>query len=429
MTVRLRRTTPEALPARGSGAVDAATLASAAVIVDDVRNNGEAALRAWAEKLGDLASGAPLVFDKAALKHAFDTLPAADQALLLRTAARIRVFAEAQRSSLRDAVVHIPGGQAGHTVAPVERAGCYAPGGRFPLPSSVLMTAVTARTAGVDEVWVASPRPVQVTLAAAHAAGADALLAVGGAQAIAALAYGAGVVPACDVVVGPGNRWVTAAKKLVAGDVGIDMLAGPSELVVLADAAADPAIIAADLLAQAEHDPDAVPMLVTTDANLADRVDVALGEQLETLPTAATARAALNNGCAVIAPDLAAAIAACNRLAPEHLEVMVADPWSVAPQLRHYGGLFVGGHAAEVLGDYGAGPNHVLPTGRTARHVGGLSVLTFLRVRTWLEVTSREAAHEIVRDAAALARHEGLEAHARAADKRLVAVGVTDPRP
>jgi len=425
MSMLLRRTTPDALPARGSGAVDAATLASAALIVDDVRANGESALRAWGEKLGDLAPGAPLVFDKAALKAAFDGLPMADQALLMRTAARIRVFAEAQRASLRDAVVQIPGGQAGHTVVPVERAGCYAPGGRFPLPSSVLMTAVTARTAGVDEVWVASPRPVQVTLAAAHAAGADALLAVGGAQAIAALAYGAGVVPACDVVVGPGNRWVTAAKKLVAGDVGIDMLAGPSELVVLADGNADAATIAADLLAQAEHDPDAVPVLVTTDERLAARVDAELTLQLAALPTAATASAALENGYAVIANDLESAISACNRLAPEHLEVMTADPWSVVPRLKHYGGLFVGGHAAEVLGDYGAGPNHVLPTGRTARHVGGLSVLTFLRVRTWLEVTSPEAAHEIVTDAAALARHEGLEAHARAADKRLVKAAET----
>lgn len=416
----LRRTTPEALPARGSGAVDGATIVAAQSIVDDVRDNGEPALRAWALKLGDLVEGAPLVYDKAALKAAFEGVPAADQALLLRTAERVRTFAEAQRVSLRDVVVQIPGGQAGHTVAPVERAGCYAPGGRFPLPSSVLMTAVTARTAGVDEVWVASPRPVPMTLAAAHAAGADALLAVGGAQAIAALAYGAGVVPACDVVVGPGNRWVTAAKKIVSGDVGIDMLAGPSELVVLADAAADAAIIAADLLAQAEHDPDAVPILVTTDAALATRVDAALEAQLATLPTAATAREALKNGCAVIAATLDDAIMACNCLAPEHLEVQLVDAWATAPKLRHYGGLFVGGHAAEVLGDYGAGPNHVLPTGRTARYVGGLSVMTFLRVRTWMEITSREAARELVDDAAALARHEGLEAHARAADRRKV---------
>lgn len=419
MTTLLARLTPDALPERGSGAVDDATIAAARLIVDDVRARGEEALRAHAERLGDVVAGAPLVIDRAGLEAAWQALPEADRELLARTAARIRTFAEAQRASLRDAVIHVPGGQAGHTVSPLAKAGCYAPGGRFPLPSSVLMTVVTARAAGVEEVWVASPRPAPITLAAAHVAGADGLLAVGGAQAVAALTYGAGVVPACDIVVGPGNRWVTAAKKIVSGDVAIDMLAGPSELVVLADETADADIIAADLLAQAEHDPDAVPILVTTDPTLADRVDAALASQLETLSTAATARAALTNGAAVVAPDLDAAILAVNRLAPEHLEVMIADPWSVASRLQHYGGLFLGTNAAEVLGDYGAGPNHVLPTGRTARYTGGLSVMDFLRVRTWLEVTDRQAARELVLDAAALARHEGLEAHARAAEKRL----------
>lgn len=414
-----RKTPAEVLTGRGASAVDAATLAAAAAIVDEVRAGGEAALRAWGEKLGDVAPGAPLVLGKDALRAAFEALGAEERALLERTAERVRAFADAQRAALRDLVVQIPGGQAGHTVAPVERAGCYAPGGRFPLPSSVLMTAVTARAAGVEEVWVASPRPAPITLAAAHVAGADALLAVGGAQAVAALAYGAGAVPAVDVVVGPGNRWVTAAKKLVAGDVGIDMLAGPSELVVLADGGADAAVVAADLLGQAEHDPDAVPILVTTDEALIARVEHELAAQLESLPTADTARAALCNGAAVLAAEIGEAVAVCNALAPEHLEVMVRDPWSVAPSLRHYGGLFIGAHAAEVLGDYGAGPNHVLPTGRTARHTGGLSVMTFLRVRTWMEITAPSEAEVLVADAAALARHEGLEAHARAALRRI----------
>jgi phosphoribosyl-ATP pyrophosphohydrolase/phosphoribosyl-AMP cyclohydrolase/histidinol dehydrogenase len=355
---------------------------------------------------------------KGALEAAWQGLGDAERACLERTVARVRSFAEAQRSALRDLVVGIPGGRAGHTVAPVERAGCYAPGGRFPLPSSVIMTAVTARAAGVETVWVASPRPAPVTLAAAYIAGADGFLAVGGAQAIAALAFGAGPVPACDLVVGPGNRWVTAAKQLVAGHVAIDMLAGPSELVVLADASAEPATVAADLLAQAEHDPDAVPTLVTIDPALADRVEAALALQLATLPTAATARAALANGAIVLVADLDAAIDACERLAPEHLEVHLAEPWLAVPRLHHYGALFIGGLAAEVLGDYGAGPNHVLPTGGTARFSGGLSVLTFLRVRTWLELTDRAAAAELVQDAVALARMEGLEAHARAAERR-----------
>ena len=281
------------------------------------------------------------------------------------------------------------------------------------------MTAVTARAAGVADVWVASPRPALVTLAAAWVAGADALLAVGGAHAIGALAYGAGPVPRVDVIVGPGNRWVTAAKQLVAGQVGIDMLAGPSELVVLADGDADAARIAADLLGQAEHDPDARPILVTWDPALPGRVDAALAAQLATLPTAVVAREAVANGFAVVCRDDAEALAVCNRLAPEHLEVLTADAERHVAGLRHYGGLFVGGASAEVFGDYGVGPNHVLPTGTAARFSGGLNVLHFSRVRTWLRLD--DASLELpglVADAAAFARLEGLEAHARSAEDR-----------
>ena len=414
------RLTLETLPALRRDPVDAATLAGARALVDAVRDGGEPALRAAAERFGDLPPGAPLVLPRAALDAALASLPAADHALLERTAARVRAFALAQRAALGDLTVPIPGGRAGHTVAPVARAACHAPGGRFPLPSSVLMTAVTARAAGVPEVWVASPRPTPMTLAAAAVAGADALLAVGGAQAIAAFAYGAGPVPACDVIVGPGNRWVTAAKQLVSGRVRIDMLAGPSELVILADASADPETLAADLLGQAEHDPDAVPILVTTDPTLPDRVEAALARRLADLPTAATARAALAHGFALVARDLDEAARACDQLAPEHLELALprAAAEALAPRLQHYGGLFVGHGAAEVFGDYGAGPNHVLPTAGTARFSGGLSVFDFLRVRTWLAIDDPAAAEVLVDDAAALARHEGLEAHARSAERR-----------
>jgi phosphoribosyl-ATP pyrophosphohydrolase/phosphoribosyl-AMP cyclohydrolase/histidinol dehydrogenase len=397
-------------------AVSAETLERARPIVDAVRDGGDEALRALGEKFGDIAKNGTLIFSREMLAEAFHALPAPDQALLVRIGARIRRFAEAQRAAIQPLSIAVPGGRAGHVVAPVERAGCYAPGGRFPLPSSVLMTAITARAAGVASVWVASPRPAPITLAAAHVAGADALLAIGGAQAISALAFGTASVPRCDVIVGPGNRWVTAAKKLVAGEVRIDMLAGPSELVVLADAQADPSTLAADLLAQAEHDPDAVPFLVTTDAGLGDRVEAEISRQLETLPTAETARAALGNGGIVLARDLDEAISACDLLAPEHLEVMTATPAEVAPRLKHYGGLFIGRMAAEVLGDYGVGPNHVLPTGGTARHSGGLSVFDFLRIRTWLELDALPG--DLIDDCARLARHEGLEAHARAAEIR-----------
>lgn len=414
----LRRVSPAQIARQSREPVDAATLAEAAAIVDDVRLRGEIALRDHAIRLGDLRNDAPLIVTREQLAKAAGEIDPHNRALLERTAERIRSFAQAQRRSLQSLTVTIAEGRAGHAAAPVERAGCYAPGGRFPLVSSVLMTVIPARVAGVSEVWVASPKPSREVLAAAFIAGADALLAVGGAQAIAALAFGAGNVPACDVIVGPGNRWVTAAKQSVYGRVAIDMLAGPSELVVLADGTADPARVAADLLAQAEHDPDAWPVLVTTSAALADAVEVELRRQLSDLPTAPTARAALRNGVAVLADDLDAAIDLCNRLAPEHLELLTADPAALAPRLLHYGSLFIGEASAEVFGDYGFGPNHVLPTGGTARFTGGLSVFQFMRVHTWMEIDPEAQRGELLADAAALARLEGLEAHARAAESR-----------
>jgi phosphoribosyl-ATP pyrophosphohydrolase/phosphoribosyl-AMP cyclohydrolase/histidinol dehydrogenase len=269
-------------------------------------------------------------------------------------------------------------------------------------------------------VWVASPRPLPITLAAAAVAGVDGFLCVGGAQAVAALAYGAGPVPACDTIVGPGNRFVTAAKQLVFGRVSIDMLAGPSELTVLADATANPAVIAADLLAQAEHDPDAVPILVSLDSALIDAVNANLETQLKSLSTSDTADAALRrNGFAVLAENLEAAVKICDRLAPEHLELQVANATQVADLCTHYGGLFIGDQAAEVLGDYGAGPNHTLPTGGTARHSGGLSVFDFLRIRTWINIEDPSKSGPLLEDAKRLADLEGLAGHANAAKIRM----------
>jgi histidinol dehydrogenase/phosphoribosyl-ATP pyrophosphohydrolase len=410
---------PSELPTARRSATDPATLAAASAIVEDVRLRGEPAVRFHAERLGDIAPGAPLFIERAELARALDTIDSADRAVLERAAARIRAFADAQRDSLRELTLVVPGGQAGHWIAPVERAGCYAPGGRFPLPSSVLMTAVTARAAGVREVFVASPRPTPITLAAAALAEADALLAVGGAQAIAALAYGCGPLQPCDAVVGPGNRWVTAAKQLVAGHVAIDMLAGPSELLVIADDTADPRTVAADLLAQAEHDTDAAAVLVSTSRDLIDAIERELAAQLDSLPTAATARAALANGYAILARDLDEAIALADRYAPEHLEVITRDAEAIARRCRHYGAIFIGPGAAEVVGDYGVGPNHTLPTGGTARSGGGLSVLHFLRTRTWLRIDNRAQAQDLYRDTTHLARLEGLEGHARSAERRL----------
>ncbi len=420
MSARLLRprTVPELLQRRGEP-VSAEALAVSGPIVDAVRRRGEPALREYAERFGEVAAGGQLFLDRAALDSACASLALDDRARLERVAERIRTFADAQKHALSTVSITVPGGTAGHWIAPMERAGCYAPGGRYPLPSSVLMTAVTARTAGVKEIWVASPKPGQMTLAAAAMAGADGVLAAGGAHAIAALAFGAGPLSPCDVIVGPGNRYVTAAKQLVAGRVAIDMLAGPTELVIFADATASPATVAADLLAQAEHDPDAVPILVSLDPGLTDRVEAELARQLVILPTAPVASEALVNGGVVAVASIEQGIATCDALAPEHLELCLRNADALAPRFRHFGALFIGSATAEVLGDYGAGPNHVLPTGGTARSTGGLSVYTFLRVRTWLRIDDGAAARPLVEDAAWFGRVEGLEGHSRSAEQRL----------
>eukprot|EP00029_Vermamoeba_vermiformis_P007657 TRINITY_DN3373_c0_g1_i1.p1 TRINITY_DN3373_c0_g1~~TRINITY_DN3373_c0_g1_i1.p1 ORF type:complete len:1492 (+),score=442.42 TRINITY_DN3373_c0_g1_i1:647-4477(+) len=420
-TVTIRRLSPEEVLGSTCDPIDPKALSIARDILNDVKSRGLPGLLEHAQRLGDISGPNESVFmTREELKQHFDNLPKEHQETLLRTAERIRSFAQSQRDCLTDLVTTIEGGRAGHRVLAVDKAGCYAPGGRFPLPSSVLMTAVTARVAGVKTVWVASPRPSSVTAAAAYVAGADGLLRVGGAQAIAAFAYGSGPIPAMDVIVGPGNKFVTAAKSLVSGDVKIDMLAGPSECLVVADETADPATVAADLLAQAEHDTEARPLLVALSESIVDAVEREIRAQLEKLSTAPIAAQSITkHGVAVVARDVNQAIAFCDRLAPEHLELHVENAPAIASKLSHYGALFVGHHSAEVLGDYGAGPNHVLPTGRTSRYTGGLSVLTFLKVHSWLQIEDPVAALPVVRDAVTLGQLEGLYGHAAAAAKRL----------
>ncbi len=415
--LRLRRLRAADLERKPASIPDPATAARAASIVADVRERGEAALLGYARELDGLGEG-PLYLGPRDFRKALDALPRDSRELLERAGAQIGDFAKAQAASLSALEVPVPGGFAGHEVLPVETAGCYAPGGRYPLPSSVLMTALTAKAAGVGTVWTASPRPAPETLAACAIAGADGLLAAGGAQAIAALAYGAGPVPPCARVVGPGNRWVAAAKRLVSGDTVIESMAGPSELLVLADDGADPETAAADLLAQAEHDPDAVPVLACTSEDFAARVEEALERRLADLPTGEVARRALENGGVLVDPDLKTLVRAADAFAPEHLEILCEEPEALARKIRNAGAVFLGAGAAEVLGDYGTGPNHVLPTGAHARLAGGLSALSFLRVRTWIRIDDPAAASELYRDAAAFARMEGLEAHARAGEVR-----------
>ena len=415
MTVLERRTVQE-VQAATAAPMAQEIVDAAAAIVRDVRARGEAAVREHAARFDGLSADEPLVVERHEMQRTLAGMPRPVRDRLTRIAERIGSFAQGQRGALGEFEIPVPGGRAGHTIAPVARAGCYAPGGRYPLPSSILMTALTARAAGVREVWVACSRRDSIMLACAALANADGFLVAGGAQAIGALAYGAGSVPPCDMIVGPGSAYATAAKRLVFGDVGIDSIAGPSELVIVADESADPRLIAADLLAQAEHDPLAVPVLVSLCDWMVDNVNAELRSKLESLSTADVARQALKNGGAIVVRDVAEAAATCDELAPEHLHLQLSNASGVAPRFANYGALFIGADSAEVLGDYGTGPNHVLPTGRASRFSGGLSVFSFLRVRTWLQIEN--SARDLLEDTAWLARMEGLEAHARAADLR-----------
>mmetsp|Transcript_8543 Transcript_8543/g.13084 ORF Transcript_8543/g.13084 Transcript_8543/m.13084 type:complete len:503 (-) Transcript_8543:178-1686(-) len=420
----LKIISPEDVKADKIDPVDPGARDQAAEIINDVRENGEEALLKRSIALGDIAEADKdkYTLGPEELKKAFDSLTEEQQGVLRRAAGRIRAFALCQKAALTPAELPLPGGVGGHTISPMAAAGCYAPGGRYPLPSSVLMTAVTARAAGVKTVWVASPKPTQVTLGAAHVAGADGMLCLGGAQAIAALAYGIGRVPQCDIIVGPGNKWVTAAKSLVGGVCAIDMLAGPSEVLVIADDTADPDVVAADLLAQAEHDVEARPILVSTSTDLIEKTNQRLQARLADLPTAPTARVAVTKGFAVKVSTAEEAVAVTDMIGPEHLQIEVEKRQEMADRISNYGAVFLGRYSTEVLGDYGAGPNHVLPTCGTAKYTGGLSVLSFLRVRTYLRIDrgEDEEYQQMVKDSVALARMEGLEAHARSAECRLL---------
>ena len=398
--------------------VDEQTLAQAAQIIAQIRREQDKGLRRCIEQY-EQRTGDPILIERSELETAYLRLPQDVRDVLVRTRDRIARFAQAQRDCLKPLDMRIEGGRAGHDISPVSRVGCYAPGGNYPLPSSVLMTAVTAKVAGVSSVIVATPSNDDIMLGAAWLAGADQVLWAGGAHAIAALAYGLEEMEAVDIIVGPGNRWVTAAKALVVGRVGIDMLAGPSELVVAADETGLPETIAADLIGQAEHDVDAIPILVTTSEELAQKVVLACERQLENLPTAKIAREALCNGSVVLCRSREEMVDVVNRCAPEHLELQCINPDQFLNEVQHYGGAFVGTVSAEVFGDYGLGPNHVLPTGGTARYTGGLSVLTFIRVRTWMKMDALAPQDTFVSDTIALAEYEGLIGHARSAKARI----------
>jgi histidinol dehydrogenase len=398
-------------------AVPPAVMESARAIVAEVQARGDDAVREFCQRF-DGTTPTQLELGRDEIEAAAATVAPPVRAALERAAARIRAFHERQRLSGYE-FTDADGVRLALRVAPLRRVGLYVPGGTARYPSSVLMTAVPAKVAGVPEVVMTTPGPAPETLLAALLAGVDRVFTLGGAQAIAALAYGTQTVPRVDKIVGPGNAWVAAAKRLVYGAVDIDAIAGPSEVLIVADEAADPAWCAADLLAQAEHDPLAVPVLVTPSRPLAAAVARALEEQLADLPRRAIAAAALTGqGRIVVVADVAAAVRFANDFAPEHLELQVRGARAALPAITTAGAVFVGAYTPEPLGDYLAGPNHVLPTAGTARWASALGVYDFVRQSTVLEY-DRAALERHAADTQTLAAVEGLDAHGRAVALRL----------
>ena len=403
---------------------DPAIDATVAQIIGDVRARGDAALLDCTRRFDrlDAASVAALEITPAQMHEAWAALPAAQCEALGTAAARIRSYHQRQKG--RDwSYTEADGTELGQRVTPLDRVGVYVPGGKAAYPSSVLMNVIPAHVAGVREIVMVVPTPDGVrnplVLAAAHLAGVTRAFTIGGAQAVAALAYGTQTIPAVDKICGPGNAYVAAAKRRVFGAVGIDMVAGVSEVLIIADATAHPDWIALDLFAQAEHDEMAQALLLTPDASLLERVASSAQRLVADMPRAAIiAESFARRGALIRTRDLAEACAIANRVAAEHLELAVADPDALLPHIRHAGAIFIGHYASEVLGDYCAGPNHVLPTGRTARFSSPLSVHDFETRSSVLRI-SRAGAQTLGSVAATLARGEGLIAHARSAEARI----------
>ncbi len=403
---------------------DPELLSTVREILAAVRSRGDAALCDYTRRFDRLEVPSPgaLELPRERLTAALDSCDARLREALVLAAARIRRYHERQKIEPWS-LGEDSGDLLGQRVTPLERVGVYVPGGRAAYPSTVLMNVIPAKVAGVGEVVMAVPAPGgevgPVVLAAAAIAGVDRVFTIGGAQAIAALAYGTETIPQVDKIVGPGNRWVAAAKAMVFGRVGIDMIAGPSEVVIVADGESRAEWVTMDLFAQAEHDELARAILLSPDSELIEAVSACIERELPKMERAAIIRASLlGRGALIRVADLDEALDLANRIAPEHLELAVADPERWLPKVRHAGAIFLGCHAAEVLGDYCAGPNHVLPTSGTARFSSPLGVYDFQK-RSSLIRFSSPTARELSGIAAVLARAEGLTAHARAAECRI----------
>ena len=391
-------------------------------ILRDIRTQGDSALRSWTEKLDGKSPGS-FRASSDSLRAALNSISKEERAALELAAQRIEAFYKKQ--PLTSWITQEMGGVLGQLIRPIQRVGLYVPGGTAPLPSSVLMSAMPAKVAGVKEIVLAVPPQrgtgeiAPIILAAAALVGVEEVYAMGGAQAIAALAYGTESIRPVDKIFGPGNLFVTIAKKQVFGIVGIDGLAGPTETIVIADEEANPAWVASDLLAQAEHDVLASALLLTPSKSLAEAVQVEVGRQMETLPRAEIVAQSLSaRGGIVLTKDLDEAVQLSNAYGPEHLCLAVKDPWAWSQKVNSAGGIFMGEYSFEVLGDYVAGPSHVMPTSGTARFASPLNVWDFVKIISLIGL-NESAGRELSKSAAVIARSEGLEAHARSADQRV----------
>ena len=393
-------------------------------ILTQVKARGDAAVVEYSNRFDHLhaTSMSELELNQQQLQQALDTLPENQRSALLKAAERVTAYHEKQKQDSWQ-YTEADGTVLGQKVTPMDRVGIYVPGGKAAYPSSVLMNALPAHVAGVQEIIMVVPTPGgevnQLVLAAAAVAGVTRVFTVGGAQAVAALAYGTETVPKVDKIVGPGNIFVATAKRQVFGAVGIDMIAGPSEILVVCDGKTDPDWIAMDLFSQAEHDEDAQSILVSQDGDFLDQVKASIDKLLPDMQRADIIRASLAGRAALIkVADMDEALEVTNRIAPEHLELSVEDPQALLPGIRHAGAIFMGRHTSESLGDYCAGPNHVLPTSGTARFSSPLGVYDFQK-RSSLIMCSPDGAAELGKVASVLARGEHLEAHARSAEYRI----------
>ncbi len=387
-------------------------------ILKEVKTRGDTAVKKYAQ-LFDKIRLKRFELSRDEIRNAYDNVDKETVLAMKKAAKSIEFFAKKQFGQLKSFEIKKSGITVGQKIIPLERVGCYVPGGNYPLPSSALMGVIPAKVAGVKEIVVCSPRIKPVTVVAADIAGADRIFSIGGIQAIGAMAYGTKTIPKVDKIVGPGNKYVTAAKKEVYGIVGIDFLAGPSEVFIIADETGNPEFIAADMLAQAEHDVNAVPMLVTDSAELAKKVNLQLRKQLTILKTKKTAEQALCNGKIIIVKSLDDAVRIANKKAPEHIELQIRKPERIIKNLSSYGSLFIGSHSAEVFGDYCTGTNHILPTNMAARYAGGLSVRDFVKVVTYQKAGSRNI-KRLIKTASAIAETEGLDAHKKSAELRMI---------